>query len=128
MGYDKHQRPSVERKGGRLAEITESTAASTALVPRGAISLTSISTGAPVVYTLSRVPVPGEQFEVYVKSVGSSSAAPFHINMASGVAVGSSSEDMLTLATAGDGATLRAFSSDRYGVVGQFGAAVSTST
>lgn len=128
MGLEKQQRPPLTPPGERLAPVKAFSAASTAVHPRGLISLATTSTGAPTVWTLSRAPKVGETVALFAKTVQSSSAGPLHVNMASGVAVGTSSENMLTLATEGDGALLYAFSSDRYGVVGSFGAAVSTST
>ena len=127
MGFDKQMRPTGGQRRRHL-EIVTSTAASTALVPKNVISLETTSTGAPVVYTLAGAPKKGDEFHVHATSVASSSVAPFHINAGSGVAFGSSSEDMLTLAVAGNGAHLIALSSARWAAVGGNGATFSTST
>lgn len=127
MGLDKNKRP-LFAEDYRNIRVTQSTAPSTALAPRGVIALVSTSTGAPVVYTLAHAPKKGARFEVVVSSVGSSSDAPFHINAGSGIGLGASSEDMLTLASAGNGASFVAFSTTRWGCVGSNGATFSTST
>jgi len=118
MGLNKNQRPQLVKRGTRLSGIRVSTAASTALDPRGVIALQTTSTGGPVVYTLNRAPKPGDEFRVIADKNASSSVAPFHINAASGTFIGSSSEEMLTLARAGAGAHLIAFSTIRWGVFG----------
>lgn len=128
MGYEKQQRPEIRRKGGRAGAVNTSTSASTALDPRGVISLNTTSTGAPVVYTLSRVPKPRDEFYLHVGSVGSSSDAPFHVNAASGSFFGTSSQNMLALSQSGHGAHLIAVSTARWGAVGINGATFSTST
>lgn len=127
MGYEKDQRPRGVQ-GRRHLDITSSTAASTALRAAGTISLVTTSTGAPVVYTLAGAPKKGDEVAFHATTVASSSGAPFHINVGSGIGVGSSSEDMLTLAIAGDGAHLRALSTTRWAVIGSHGAAFSSST
>lgn len=127
MGFIKDQRPVVEQPGGRHSGTVESTAASTALNPKGLISLVTTSTGAPVVYDLARAPRADDEFEIHATSVASSSVAPFHINVGSGVGVGSSSEDMLTLAIPGDGVIMRGVSTSRWAAFGT-GAVFSTST
>lgn len=119
MGFRKEQRPVVEKRGGRKGgAVLVSTAASTALAPRGIIALQTTSTGAPVVYTLNRAPKRNDEFFIMADKNASSSVAPFHINAASGTFIGSSSQEMLTLARAGAGAHLIAFSTIRWGVVG----------
>lgn len=128
MGYEKAQRPIAHEKGDRQGVVTPSTAASTALDPRGLISLQTTSTGAPVVYTLSRVPHRGDEFYLHATDVGSSSDAPFHVNAASGSFFGSSSEDMLSLGAEGSGAHVIGLSTTRWAVVGANDVSFSTST
>lgn len=118
MGFRKEQQPVIRKRGNREGGIRTSTAASTALDPRGVIALETTSTGAPVVYTLNRAPKLGDQLFVTAAKVASSSVAPFHVNAASGTFFGSSSEDLLTLAQPGAAAHLIAFSTIRWAVVG----------
>ena len=141
MGFDKAQRPRDTRKGSkasspsdkldslRWGDITASTAASTALVPRGVVSLESTSTGAPVVYTLKQ-PIKGDEIAIAVASLASSSVAPFHVNAQSGGTFNgvASSENMVALSTAGAGITLLALSSAQWMTKGHRGATFSTST
>lgn len=127
MGFDKERRPTGSQ-GRRLLDITSSTAASTALRAGSLVSLETTSTGAPVVYTLAGAPKKGDEVAFHATAVASSSVAPFHINMGSGIGVGASSEDMLTLAIEGDGAHLIALTSARWAVIGSQGATFSTST
>ena len=119
MGYQVEKRPTTRVKGGRLnvKAFRTSTAPSTALVPEGSISLRTTSTGAPVVYTLSRLPKAGAEFAVFADALASSSVAPFHINAASGSFLGSSGDEMLILAQPGAGAFIRGFSSERWAVM-----------
>lgn len=118
MGYTKDMRPVAERRGTRKGGGRTITAASTALDPRGIIGLETTSTGAPVVYTIRRLPRRGDEFFVFADNLASSSDAPFHINAASGSFLGSSSEDMLTLARKGAGAHIVGYSTERWAVVG----------
>ena len=130
MGFQKEQRPSIRKPGGRNLGVFESTAASTALDPKGFIPLVTAvtSSGAPVVYTLGRAPKIGDEFTLYASLITSSSIAPFHVNAGSGVSIGSSSEDMVTLAITGDAITLGGISATRWATVGSHGAVFSTST
>lgn len=119
MGYRKEPRPVIEKRGGRKGgAVLTSTAASTGLAPRGIIGMETTSTGAPVVYTLNRLPKRGDEFFLFADMVASSSVAPFHINAASASFFGSSSQEMLTLARAGAGAHIIGYSSERWGVFG----------
>lgn len=127
MGFDKEQRPR-SRAESKFQKFTDSTAASTALDPRGLITLETTSTGAPVVYTLNRLPKRGDSFAIYAKGVASSSVAPLHINAAALSFLGASSEEMLTLAIEGNGAEFIAISSARWACIGSNGATFSTST
>jgi hypothetical protein len=127
MGRDKNTRPLLSRESGTY-RVTTSTAPSTALAPRGLITLASTSTGGPVVYTLASAPKRGLAFQVHVSSVGSSSDAPFRINAGSGIGFAASSQDALTLASAGNGATLMGLSTSRWACVGINGATFSSST
>lgn len=127
MGFDKERRPTGSQRRRHL-EIITSTAASTALAAKDVVSLVTTSTGAPVVYTLAGAPKKGDEVHFHATSVASSSVAPFHINVGSGIGVGSSSEDMLTLAIPGDGAHLIALSSTRWATVASHGAVFSSST
>lgn len=134
MGYEKFKRPIDARTGAspdlRMEEfqvgVTTSTAASTALADRGAISLESTSTGAPVVYTLE-APAEGDFLAFSVDSVGSSSDAPFHVNAGSGVTF-DGSNDMVTLSSAGAGITLIGRSSSQWMPVGEVSATLASST
>lgn len=128
MGEHVQKRPLSARRL-RIGEVTNSTAASTALEPNDAIGLTSTSTTGPVVYTLSRIPKPGEQLGIVALTVGASSAgAGYHVNAASGTFFGSSSQDMATLLGHGDGFSAIAMSTTRWGVIGNNNATFSTST
>lgn len=118
MGREKMQRPLLTKRGGRDSGYRTSTAASTGLDPRGTIGLETTSTGAPVVYTLHRLPKRGDEFFLFADLVASSSVAPFHINAASGSFFGSSSEETLTLAQPGAAAHLKGYSTERWMVVG----------
>ena len=118
MGMNKQQRPTLAKRGARYSGIRVSTAASTALDPRGIIAMQTTSTGGPVVYTLNRAPKPGDEFHLVADKNASSSVAPFHVNAASGTFFGSSSEEMLTLARPGAAAHMIAFSTIRWAVVG----------
>ena len=135
MGFDVLQRPLKARRGDpnvvgdffQYGAVLASTAASTGLQTRGLVSLATTSTGAPVVYTLSPQKL-GDWLEIGVAAVASSSDAPLHINMASGVTLDGGTQDMITLSTAGSGVTLRAFSTSHFACVGTRGATFSTST
>lgn len=129
MGTAKERRP-FSAHNYQINNSRTSTAASTALEVGGVVSLESTSTAAPVVYTLARLLDAGELMAVHVTAVGSSSdgGGQMHVNAASGQFFGSSSEDMLTLATSGDGALLVGVSTARIGVVGNNGGTFSTST
>lgn len=135
MGREKMQRPIDVRTGADpdvlmdtfRVGVTTSTAPSTALAARGAVSLESTSTGAPVVYTLE-APAEGDFLAFNVQSVGSSSDAPFHINAGSGVFFSASTNDMVTLSSAGAGITLIGRSSSQWMPVGEVDATLSTST
>jgi hypothetical protein len=127
MGFEKDRRPVQEQAGGRHSGTVTSTAPSTALNPKGLISLVTTTTGAPVVYDLARAPVAGDEFELHATTVASSSVAPFHINVGAGIGVGSSSEDMLALSIPGDGVIMRGVSATRWAAIGT-GAVFSTST
>lgn len=120
MGFSKEMRPNSRARGGRLSgkAFRISTAASTALSPVGMIGLETTSTGAPVVYTLNRLPKRGDEFFLFADLVASSSVAPFHINAASGSFFGSSSQEMMILARAGAGAHMIGYSTERWSVVG----------
>ena len=135
MGYEKRKRPLDTRTNSaepdvkfgflRVADVA-SAAVSTALSPRGVYGLTSTSTGAAVVWTV-KTPTAGDVLEVAISSIGSSSGAPFHVNAGSGVTF-DGTNDMITMSTAGAGFSLRALSTARWLMVGNFGATLSTST
>lgn len=126
MGIDKNKRPILADDYASI-RITTSTAASTALAPRGVIALTSTSTAGTVVYTLASAPKRGHRFSIGALLV-SATSAQFNVNAASGSFLGSSSEDMLQLSTAGNGATFVGVSTTRWLCVGNNGGTFSTST
>ena len=125
MGLDKNRR-GILADGFNDVRVTTSTSPSTALSPRGVIALATTSTTGPVVYTLAHGPKRGRKFEIHALSVAATSA-PFHVNAGAGIGVGTSSEDMLTLTLAGDGASLTGLSTSRWGIISH-GATFSTST
>lgn len=132
MGFDKNKRPILPHQI-RFGDVVTSTAASTALQTRGAISLETTSTGGAVVYTLAAVPKPGDLLSIHAGLMGNTTGAgDFHINAggtaAGEVSFGSSSEDMITFSDPGEGVLLIGESSDRWMAVGVNGAAFSTST
>lgn len=131
MGYEKQRRPLLETQSGRQLDITLSTAASTALEPRGYYGLVTAvtSSGAPVVYTLP-APKKGDRLGIVAVTLVSSSQAPFHINSAAifSAATGSTGHDMATLSTQGAGFEAIALSSSQWFVTGIRGATFSTST
>jgi hypothetical protein len=128
MGSLRDKRP---RGGARFYrnDLETSTAASTALPANKSYSLVSTSTAAPVVYTLIAPQKVGDRIDFSVHTIGSSSVGggQFHINAGSGVLI-SSTCDMLSLSTDGAGASLLALSTSRWGLVGNFGGTLSTST
>lgn len=128
MGASKEYRPVLPLSFAFDPSVLQSTAPSSALNPSGIISFASTSTGAPVVYDLAAPPAPGKLFGVHLASIGSSSNAPVHVNAGAGVGLGTSSEDMLTLASAGDGALFVGLSTSRWACLGSHGATFSTST
>ena len=131
LAYEKRrQRAHGFHKGHVVTSTSALADASTALNPNDVIALTSTSTTGPVVYSLSRLPHPGEQLAITVLSVGASSAgAGFHVNAYSGSFFGSSSgENMATLLGSGDGFSAIALSTVHWGVVGNYGATFGAST
>jgi len=126
MGIERIKRP-LSRPWADEAPITTSTAASTALLPRGTIALETTSTGSPVVYTLADAPRPGRRVAITVKSLASSSDAPFHINAGAGRTF-DGTNDMLALSTAGAGVSLVGLTTAQWGLTGSAGATLSTST
>lgn len=130
MGFEKERRPFLPHQI-RLGDVVESTAASTALQAAGVVSLVSTSTTAFSVHTLAEVPRPGVFLAIHATGVASSSGA-HHINAggtaAGEVAFGTSSEDMIEMSSEGSGVLLIGLSSDRWAVVGNYGATFSTST
>ena len=133
MGYGKTSRPQILDDRYRITGVLHSTAASTALVPRGVVSLETAvtSSGAPVVYTLLP-PVPGDVLEVVALTLVSSSQAPFRIKSDSGsffsFATASTGHDMIELATQGAAFRAIARTSSQWLVTGIRGATFSTST
>lgn len=121
MGIEIKKRGRAGSKYDRLGTnaFRTSTAPSTALVPLGVIGLrtTSTATDTPVVYTLSRLPKKGDEFQLFADAIASSSMGPFHINAASGSFLGSSADEMLILAQPGAAALIRGYSSERWMVV-----------
>lgn len=118
MGFRKETQPVINKRGGRQGGVRTSTATSTGLDPRGVIGLETTSTGAPVLYTIKRLPKPGDEFYIYADNLASSSVAPFHVNAAANSFFGSSSEGMLILAKKGAGAHMIGYSTERWSVVG----------
>lgn len=131
MGYEKKRRPLLETQSGRNLDITLSTAASTALEPRGYYGLQTAvtSSGAPVVYTLQE-PKKGDQLGIVAITLVSSSQAPFHINSNAifSAATASTGHDMVSLSTQGASFEAIALSSSQWFVTGIRGATFSTST
>lgn len=134
MGFEHHKRPGDYRTAGdpdlkytTSRQIpTASTAASTALNPRGAFSFATTSTGAPVVYTIS-APEVGDRLSLTVDTLASSSEGPIHFNTGTHLVV-SSSADMISLSSVGAGISLIAVSTARWLADGNQGATFSTST
>lgn len=132
MGYGKSYQPAVRRdERHHPSDITISTAASTALEPRGTIGLVTAvtSSGAPVVYTL-QAPKTGDVLEIVAIDNVSSSVAPFHINSAAVFcyATASTGQDMATLSTQGAAFRAIARTSSEWMVTAVRGATFSTST
>ena len=127
MGQERVRRPLYADEFGNI-RVTTSTAASTALAPRGVISLATTSTGAPVVYTLAQLPKKGKRFAICAATLASSSVGPFHVNAAANSFLGSSSQEMLTLPVAGNGAEFIGLSTTRWLCIGTNGGTFSTST
>ena len=134
MGFQKFKRPIDARTKSDpdflfdtlRQTVTVSTAASTALGPRGVFALETTSTGAPVVYDIP-APKVGDQISLMVSAMQSSSDAPFHINL--GTLTGpSTGDDMVLLSTQGAGISLIAISTSRWLTDGNQGATFSTST
>ena len=126
MGVAKEKRPILADSYQNI-RVTTISAATTALQPRGIIALTSTSTTGPVVYDLASAPKRGHGFSVSALLVGATSSQ-LHINAGAGIGLGSSSQDMLTLSTAGNGATFVGVSSERWMCVGINGGTLSSST
>jgi hypothetical protein len=130
MGYGKRRRPVYEPDADRLSGITKSTAASTALEPRGVYSLESSSTVAPVVYTLV-APKAGDELYVNANLIAAATGtSEFHINSVAvfGYDASTVGQDMVTLSTRGAGFHAIARTSSEWLVVGVRGATFSTST
>ncbi len=134
MGFEFFKRPIDARSKGDpdlkfdtiLEGVTVSTAASTALGPRGRFALETTSTGAPTVYTLPN-PAVGSRVSLMVSAMESSSDAPFHVNLTD-LTGPASSADMVVLSTLGAGISLIATSTARWLTDGNQGATFSTST
>ena len=134
MGFEKFKRPIDARTGADpdflfdsiRQSVTTSTAASTALGPRGAFALETTSTGAPVVYDLAD-PQPGDRLTLLVSAMQSSSDAPFHFNLGT-LSGPATSADMVVLSSQGAGISLIALSTSRWLTDGNAGATFSTST
>lgn len=134
MGFEKFKRPIDARTGGDpdflfdsiRQSVTTSTAASTALGPRGVFVVETTSTGAPVVYDIPN-PKVGDRISLMVGAMQSSSDAPFHFNL--GDLLGpATSADMVVLSTEGAGVSMIAVSTAAWKTDGNQGATFSTST
>ncbi len=134
MGFFKHKRPVDLRTASdpdvlfdtQRQNVTVSTAASTALGPRGAFAFESTSTGAPVVYDIPS-PKKGDRLSLMVNLTASSSVAPYHFNLGDFLAPATSA-DMIVLSTNGAGISLIAISTAAWLTDGNQGATFSTST
>jgi len=131
MGYGKSRRPNYGYGTDRTRGFTVSTAASTALAPRGLHILVTAQTSSETsdVYTLL-APKAGDQIEMVAKTVASSSVSPIHINSAAMFSYSSAStgHDMVTLSSAGAAFSAIAYSSSEWMVTGIRAATFSTST
>lgn len=136
MGFQKFKRPIDARTGGDpdfrfdtlRQSVTTSTAASTALGPRGAFALVTTTTGVPIVYTLADPSsAGGDRISISVDQMQSTSDAPFHINTGGG-GCNATSEDMILLSSAGAGVSLFSLSTSRWLVDGKHAATFSSST
>ena len=134
MGFEKFKRPIDARTKSDpdfnfdtlRQTVTISTAASTALGPRGAFAVETTSTGAPVVYDIP-APKVGDRLSLMVSAMQSSSDAPFHFNL--GDLLGpATSADMVVLSTQGAGISMIAISTAAWKTDGNQGATFSTST
>ena|SRR3990167_3496646 len=135
MGRQKFKRPVLEGADLRFlpAKIRSSTAASTALEPRGIWLLETAvtSSGAPVVYTLQTAK-PGDFLGMVALDNVSSSQAPFNINAGASAcfsyATASTAHNMVALATQGAAFWAIAQNATQWIVLGIRGATFSTST
>lgn len=140
MGFEFFKRPVKARIDARTSTdpdfefdtlrqgVITSTAASTALGPRGSFALVTTTTGAPIVYTLASPACSGgDRISIVIDQMESSSDAPFHINTGGGGA-GATSEDMVTLPVTGSGVSLISLSTSRWLVDGANAATFSSST
>ena len=134
MGFQVFKRPMNMRTRGDpdfifdsvRQTVTISTAASTALGPRGAFAVETTSTGAPVVYDIP-APKAGDRISLMVSAMQSSSDAPFHFNLGT-LSGPATSADMVVLSSQGAGISLIALSTSRWLTDGNAGATFSTST
>jgi len=128
MGYQKQRRPPRKVRGENT-RVKTSTSNSANLEFWGFYSLTSTSTGDGTATNWDiNVPIEvGDKVELYCNSVGATSS-PQHITLPSGFTFDGSTGNMLVMSTQGCAATLRAVSTSRVALVGEFGVSVSTST
>lgn len=131
MGYDKQRRPPMKVRGENT-DIKTSTSNSANIDFWGFYALTSTSTGNGTAtnWTLNAPIKAGDKVELYCQSVGATSS-PQHVTLPSGFAFDDDStaaNNLLTMSTVGCAATLRAVSTSRVALVGEFGVSISTST
>lgn len=134
MGYAKERRPRYEQLRDRsFNKIQVSTAASTALEPRGVriIDSAATSSASSLVFTLLTAKA-GDRLQIVARTVASSSVSPVHINCASGAffsySSASTGHDMVSLSSAGAAFTAIAYTSSEWLITGVRGATLSTST
>lgn len=132
MGYDKNKRPDSGPGRKQTVFAQSSTQLTGVLAPvlktPGAYSLSSTSTAAAALFTLDS-PRPGDIVQAVVGTIASSSQSPLKIKTRqAGETFDGSSGDVISLSSAGCGVTLQALSTSRWGIIGIFGATVSTST
>lgn len=128
MGYEWSKRP-VSAPSERQDVTIHSTTGGTTIPADGVTALQSTSTGAPVLVTLATPLTNGMEKDIIVSTIGSSSDAPYHINMpSSNTTVNGTTADMITLSSQGAAVQLVALSSARWLVRSAITATYSTST
>lgn len=132
MGYEKNRRPRIDQLPHRyLNENAVSTAASTALAPRGLHIINTTST-APTLFTLTD-PKKGDVLEVSVQGLAAtSSQSPVRIiaqsSGAFGYAAASTAQNMVTIAVPGGALRAVALNSSEWAVLSGVDVLLSTST